>query len=56
MKTRYETDFARIEDGDMGRIWEFYECDKFVVEGKNNDDVTGTYSLGMAWGEGFEQE
>jgi hypothetical protein len=56
MKTRYETDFARIEDGDMGRIWEFYECDKFVAEGKNNDDVTGTYSLGMAWGEGFKQE
>jgi hypothetical protein len=56
MKTRFETDFARIDDGDIGRIWEFYECDKFVTDGKNNDVITSTYSLGMAWGEGFKQE
>ena len=56
MKTRFETDFVRIDNGEMGRIWEFYECDKFVIDGKNNDVITSTYNLGMAWGEGFKQE
>jgi hypothetical protein len=56
MKTRSETDFAKIEDSDMGRIWEFYDCDKFVIDGKNNDVITETYNLGMAWGEGLVEE
>jgi hypothetical protein len=56
MKTRFETDFVRIDDGDMVRVWNFYECDKFVAEGENNEAVTATYNLGMAWGEGFKQE
>jgi hypothetical protein len=56
MKTRVETDFSKIEDADIARIWEFYECDKFVIDGQNNDVITSTYNLGMAWGEGFEQK
>jgi hypothetical protein len=56
MKTRYATDFSRIDDADMGRVWDFYECDKFVAEGENNDNVTATYSLGTAWGEGYKKK
>lgn len=52
MKTRTETDFVRIEGDDINRVWDFYECDKFIADGKNNEVITGTYNLGMAWGEG----
>ena len=53
MKNFTETDFVRIEEEDISRVWSFYECDKFIAEGENNEVITETYSLGMAWGKEF---
>ena len=56
MKTRYETDFSKIDDADMSRVWNFYECDNFLAGAEGNEAITTTYNLGTAWGEGFEKE
>jgi hypothetical protein len=55
MKNLTETDFVRIEGDDVSRVWNFYECDRFIAEGQNNEVITETYSLGMAWGKGVAE-
>lgn len=55
MKTLTETDFVRIDGEDITRVWDFYECDKFISDGESNEVITETYSLGMAWGKGFSE-